>query len=99
MSAPSWCRAGYVLPRSSEVVVIDGLGQTLRMSLSVMRAMNPEVGAVVPPPRGSALRVKIAERVITQAESLLCALAEYRLAAEREEHRHGAPLADDDIPF
>lgn len=99
MSAPSWCRRGYTLPRSSEVVVIDGLGETLRMALSVMRAMNPEVGAVVPPPRGLALRVKIAERVITQAESLLCALAEYRLAAEREESRYGAPLADDDIPF
>jgi hypothetical protein len=99
VSAPSWCRAGYVLPRSSEVIVIDGLGQTLRMSLSVMRAMNPEVGAAVPPARGSALRVKVAERVIAQAESLLCALAEYRLAAEGEERRHGAPLTDDDIPF
>ena len=79
--------------------MIDGLGQTLRMGLSVMRAMNPEVGAAVPPARGSALRVKVAERVIAQAESLLCALAEYRLAAEGEERRHGAPLTDDDIPF
>lgn len=99
MSAPSWCRAAYALPRSSEVVVIDGLGHTLRIGLSVMRAMNPEVGAAVPPPPESALRVKSAERVITHAESLLSALAEYRCAAEREEHRHGALLADDDIPF
>lgn len=97
--APLWCRRGYELPRSSETVVIDGLGHTLRIALTVMRTMNPEVNSVVPPAPGSALRVRLGGRVLQTMESLLCQLLDYRMATEQEERRSGGPPADDDIPF
>jgi hypothetical protein len=85
--------AAALLGGSPEIAVLEGLGHTLRIAIAVTRALNPELAA----PWGGVcpLRVKAASRVLTHAESLLCALACYRDAVDCEGRR---PL-DDDLPF
>ena len=82
-----------LLGGSPEIAVLDGHGHTLRIAIAVTRALNPELTS----PWGGAcpLRVKAASRVLTHAESLLCALACYRDAVACE----GRSQHDDDLPF
>jgi hypothetical protein len=82
-----------LLGGSPEIAVLDGLGHTLRIAIAVTRALNPELSA--PWGRACPLRVKAASRVLTHAESLLCALACYRDAVDCE----GRSQHDDDLPF
>lgn len=86
-----------VLHGSPEIAVLDGLGHTLRIAIAVTRALNPEL--TTPWSRACRLRVKAATLVLTHAESLLSALADYRDAVNCESCLHQDEDDEDDLPF
>jgi hypothetical protein len=89
----------YRLPWSSEVVVIDGLDATLRIAEAVLRAMNPRTYRVLPSARECSFRGPCAENVLAQIEYLRGALAEYRSAAEDDDHPCPPHERDEPFPF
>ena len=93
MSARHAPQPSYRVPSSPEVAELDGLGHTLRIALAVTRAMNPDVDA--PWSSCCPLRRRATAHLLTTAESLLSALAEYRLLVDCDR----CALDDDDLPF